>query len=195
MTFRYVVPWLKCQHSAFGLVLAFQPWDNISECHTHKRAPSVYCQGFVLWLQWDMRVCMLIWMHIFYAECLRWEMLQSHTEPSMVISHWCIVTSYCYHYVQSFFLIVYVFISVLVSLILFVWSVILYIFLHVSWLSSVLFYCNFYRPCVWNKRWWWWWWWLDKYFSTTILSSWVLRGNSIYSVLEYGIFELWYFTR
>jgi len=39
-----------------------------------------------------------------------------------------------------------------------VWSVVLCIFLYVSRLSSVLFYCNFYGPCVWNtckRRWWW----------------------------------------
>jgi len=59
---------------------------------------------------------------------------------------------------QKLFLILYVFffISVLVSLSLCIWSVILCIFLYVSCLSSVLFYCNFYGPCVWNKRWWWW---------------------------------------
>jgi len=72
------------------------------------------------------------------------------------------------------------FISVLVSLSLCIWSVVLciflciylyiyvyiyifvyicvYIFVYISvlCLSSVLFYCNFYGPCVWNKRWWWW---------------------------------------
>ena len=42
---EYVVPWLKCQHSAFGVVLTFQPRDNISECRTHKRAPSVEWKG------------------------------------------------------------------------------------------------------------------------------------------------------
>ena len=39
----YVVPWLKFQHSSFTLLLTFHPRDNISECRTHKHAPSVQC--------------------------------------------------------------------------------------------------------------------------------------------------------
>jgi len=42
-TFKYVVPWLKCQHLHYTLVLTFKPWGNVSECHTHDLASSVYC--------------------------------------------------------------------------------------------------------------------------------------------------------
>ena len=34
----------EMSHSSFALVLTFQPRENISECHTRKRAPSVYCR-------------------------------------------------------------------------------------------------------------------------------------------------------
>ena len=66
------------------------------------------------------------------------------------------LTCNAYHYVQLF-LILDVFISVLVSVTLCIWLVVLCISLYVSCLSSVMFYCYFYGPCVWNKRWWWWW--------------------------------------
>ena len=45
-------PLFEMSHSAFGLVLTFQPWDNISECHTHKHAPSVCCTPEISYQYW-----------------------------------------------------------------------------------------------------------------------------------------------
>jgi len=86
----------------------------------------------------------------FYALCFHAVVYMCLTALLWLLRVMLTITYNCFQFSMFF-------ISVLVSLTLCVWSVVLCIFLYVSCLFSVLFYCNFYGPYVWNKRWWWWW--------------------------------------
>ena len=116
----------------------------------------------------------------FYALCFYAVVYMCLTTLLWLLRVMLNITYNCFYFSMFFF------IYVLVSLSLCIWSVVLCIFLYVPCLSSVLFYCNFYGPCVWNKRWWW----LQTYKKTTMAK--IYTNNKVHEVLHLQKFPISY---